>query len=110
MTVGQRIKEIRESKGISVIELANTLNVSRATIYRYESNEIEKLPVDILEPIAKALGVHPGVLMGWIEPVKYNNSPSEIEKALELYDQYKKAIPQVQNAVETLLKPPQSDS
>lgn len=111
MTVGQRIKELRESKGISVIELANALNVSRATIYRYESNEIEKLPIIILEPIAKVLNVSPAYLMGWEEDSSLgNNSPEEIEKALDLYDRYKKAIPPIQNAVENLLKPDQPDS
>lgn len=106
MTVGQRIKELRESKGISVIELANALNVSRATIYRYESNEIEKLPIDILEPIAKVLNVDPSILMGWDKlPGDNNASLQDIEKALELYKLYSSAIPQVQSAVEALLKP-----
>ena len=110
MNVGQRIKELRESKGISVIELAHALNVSRATIYRYESNEIEKLPIDILEPIAKFLNVSPGYLMGWDDQTVYNdNSPSEVEKAMQLYEKYKHAIPQVQDAVEALLKSSRSD-
>ncbi len=106
MTVGQRIKELRESKGISVIELANALNVSRATVYRYESNEIEKLPIDILEPIAKVLNVDPSILMGWDKlPGGDKTTSKDIEKALELYKLYSSAIPQVQSAVEALLKP-----
>ena len=32
-------------------------------------------------------------------------APDDIHRALELYERYKKAIPQVQNAVEALLKP-----
>ena len=67
MNVGERIKKSREERGMSVIELANILGVSRATIYRYESNEIEKLPVDILIPISKALNVTPTFLMGMEE-------------------------------------------
>ena len=106
MTVGQRIKELRESKGISVIELANALNVSRATVYRYESNEIEKLPIDILEPIAKVLNVDPSILMGWDKLSGDDKTSSQdVEKALELYKLYSAAIPQVQSAVEALLKP-----
>jgi repressor LexA len=50
---------------LSVDELAEMLHKNRATIYRYESNEIEKLPTTVLEPLAKALGVTPAYLMGW---------------------------------------------
>ena len=38
------------------------------------------------------------------------DSSVDIEKALSLYKRYKNAIPQVQQAVEALLKPSQSDS
>ena len=44
----------------------------------------------------------------------YEQAPSysakQIQEALNLYEKYKKAIPQVQAAVETLLKDSQSDS
>ncbi len=65
MTIGERIKERRKELGLSVDELAEKLGKNRATIYRYESNEIEKLPTTVLEPLANALGVSPGYLMGW---------------------------------------------
>lgn len=65
MTVGDRIKQKRIESGLSVDELAARLGKNRATIYRYESNEIENLPISILEPIAKALDTTPSYLMGW---------------------------------------------
>ena len=65
MTIGERIKQRRKELGLSVDELADKLGKNRATIYRYESNEIEKLPTTVLEPLADALGVSPGFLMGW---------------------------------------------
>lgn len=65
MTIGERIKQRRKELGLSVDELAEKLGKNRATIYRYESNEIEKLPTTVLEPLANALGVSPGYLMGW---------------------------------------------
>lgn len=65
MTIGERIKQRRIELGLSVDELASKLGKNRATIYRYESNEIEKLPTTVLEPLADALGVSPGYLMGW---------------------------------------------
>lgn len=88
MTIGDRIKQRRNELGLSVDELANKLGKNRATIYRYESNDIEKLPTTILEPLANALGVSPGYLMGW-EQIgdtaalidKYDNiSPVKLKK------------------------------
>ena len=65
MTVGDRIKMRRKDLGLTAEDITATLNISRATLYRYESNEIEKLPVTILEPLAKALQCTPAYLMGW---------------------------------------------
>lgn len=65
MSVGERIKERRNELGMSVDELAVRLNKNRATVYRYEKGDIENLPIDILEPLAKALDTTPQYLMGW---------------------------------------------
>ena len=42
------------------------------------------------------------------EAIKY--TADEIEKALDIYEKYKKAIPQVQSAIEALLKGSQSET
>lgn len=65
MTVGKRIKDRRQELNMSVDELARRLNKNRTTIYRYEKGDIENLPIDILEPLAKALDTTPAYLMGW---------------------------------------------
>ena len=67
MKIGDRIKERRMELGYSVDEVAEKLGKNRATVYRYESNEIEKLPITTLEPLAKALNTTPAYLMGWDE-------------------------------------------
>lgn len=65
MKIGERIKQRRTFLGMSVDELAEKLHKNRATVYRYESSEIEKLPTTVLEPLAEALNTTPGYLMGW---------------------------------------------
>lgn len=67
MNVGKRIKERRKALGMSADELATKLKIDRSTVYRYESNDIEKLPTTILEPLAEILETTPGFLMGWKE-------------------------------------------
>lgn len=65
MTVGERVKQARLKAGLSADELAAKIGKDRSTVYRYESNEIEKLPTSIIEPLSRALGVPPSYLMGW---------------------------------------------
>lgn len=58
MNVGQRIKNRRKELGMSADKLAELINKNRATIYRYEKNEIENMPYDVIKPLAKVLGGH----------------------------------------------------
>lgn len=81
--IHERIKRLRKQNKLSVDEIVKKLNISRATYYRYESNEIEKLPLTILEPLAKILNTTPAYLMGWQEP--YQGSTSTLSKQTEDY-------------------------
>ena len=65
LNIGQRIKQRRVELGLSVDDIAEKIGKNRATVYRYESSEIEDLPTSILEPLAKALSTTPAYLMGW---------------------------------------------
>ena len=64
MTIGEKIKEIRKMKKISVETLAKELGVSKTTIYRYEDSRIEKIPVQIIDKMCEILGVSTSELMG----------------------------------------------
>ena len=74
MTIGSRIKNRRKYLKMSADELGKRLGKDRSTIYRYEKGDIENLPLDILEPIAKALETTPQYLMGWDEKMKKSTS------------------------------------
>lgn len=50
---------------MSADDLAALVGVNRATVYRYESDEIRNMGTDILVPLAKALRTTPAWLMGW---------------------------------------------
>lgn len=74
MTIGQRIKQRRLELGLSADDVALALGKNRATIYRYESNDIEKLPTTVLEPLAEVLKTTPAHLMGWESPTITGNN------------------------------------
>ena len=67
MRIGERIKQRRLELGYTADALAKMLNKNRATIYRYENGDIENMPIDVLEPLAKALNTTPAYLMGWTD-------------------------------------------
>lgn len=73
-TTGSRIKTRRLELGLSVEELAAKLGKNRATVYRYESDEIENFPVSIIGTLAEALQTTPSYLMGWDNTEKDSSS------------------------------------
>lgn len=90
MKIGQRIRDRRKALKISVDELATRLGKDRSTIYRYENGEIENLPLDMLEPIAKALDMEPKELMGWDqseqEEINKKNSDAMSDITLKMFE------------------------
>ncbi len=87
MTVGERIKEVRVKTGMSQVEFADKINVSKQTLYKYENNLITNIPSDKIEAVARVGGVSPAELMGWDiyeDPniLKRDTSFEDIEKIL----------------------------
>ena len=75
MTIGERIRQRRLELGLTADDVAAALGKNRATVYRYESNSIEKLPTTVLEPLAEVLGTTPAHLMGWDEDGALSGAP-----------------------------------
>ena len=65
MTVGDRIKELRLKLGLSQVDFADKINVSKQTLYKYENNIITNIPSDKVEAAAKLGNISPSYLMGW---------------------------------------------
>lgn len=61
---GAAIRRLRDERGFSVEELAETAGVSARQLYRIEGGEIAGPRLDLLEKIARALGVELSELTG----------------------------------------------
>ena len=110
MNVGQRLKKRRKELGISADKLGEALGKDRSTIFRYEKGDIEKLPLDILEPIAKVLQTTPQYLMGWETVRKKNDVLSDIVlklnedmELLEIVDKISKLDIEKRQALKSVL-------
>lgn len=65
MEICERVKFLRKRNGLSADDVAKAIGVSRATVYRYENQNIKHIPSAIIEPLAKTLRCTPDYLMGW---------------------------------------------
>jgi len=105
MDIGKRMKERRKQLKMTADEIADKLGVSRATIYRYEKGDIEKFPIESLEPLAEALQTTSEYLMGWeferdILPIYKELNPQRQIKVYhfaeaQLHEQNNKVVPLV---------------
>ena len=98
--IGRKISRIRELRGIKQETMASELGVSQQTVSRMEQSEV--LEDDVLEKVAKILGVQPDAIKNFSEEAVFNyfntfNDSSSgfnyhctfnpIEKIVELYDE-----------------------
>ena len=63
--IGERIKNLRKSYGLTLEELARAVGTSKQTIHRYESGAINNIPPDKIIALAKELKTTPSELFGW---------------------------------------------
>lgn len=79
VTVGDRIRQVRQEQDVTQQELADYIGVSKQAVYKYENNIVTNIPTDKVDAIAKRLKVSPAYLMGWEEqPTPKPTSPAPI--------------------------------
>lgn len=89
VTVGDRIRQVRQEQDVTQQELANYIGVSKQAVYKYENNIVTNIPTDKVDAIAKRLKVSPAYLMGWEEqptpaPAKKPTIPPGFEPMPEM--------------------------
>ena len=78
--MAQRIKALRQEKGLTLEQVADVVGVGKSTVRKWETGMIANMRRDKIADLAKALGTTPAYLMGWKEEdTKKEISPSEPE-------------------------------
>ena len=67
--MANRIREIRKSKGMTLLQLAERLGVSESTVQRYESGNIKNLKYETMTDLSIIFNCSPSYLMGWDEKI-----------------------------------------
>lgn len=65
MKKGDRIRLLREKKGLTQEELAKLLYTKRQTISKYEKGIVTNIPSDRIEAMARILDTTPEYILGW---------------------------------------------
>lgn len=99
MTIGERIRKVREEARLSQVELADYIKVSKQTLYKYETGIITNIPSDKIEEIAKFTGVSPAYIMGWEQPKSKEVEDIRFAAYQELEGQPEEVIEDVLNFI-----------
>ena len=94
MDIYEKIKARRLELDLTLEDVAKALNVTKSTVYKYETSAIQNMGIDKLEALAKVLRVAPAYLMGWIEKPEPRSSAeaaimvrSELIEAVKILNQ-----------------------
>lgn len=75
----ERIKELRNRRGMTLASVADYLEVTEATAQRYETGKgIKTIPYEVIEKYANLFHCTPSYIMGWEETQKKNDTLSDI--------------------------------
>lgn len=86
MTIGEKIRFLRNKNNLSQEALAKALNTTKQAIYKYENGIVTNIPLDKIEILSNVLCTTPAYLMGWTENTPTEGELDEGEKIwLDLY-------------------------
>ncbi len=75
MTVGQKIKQLRISKGLTQEELGEILGVKKAAVQKYESGQVQNLKQSTIKKLCEVFNKYPDYFI-------FDDFDSELEKEL----------------------------
>ena len=67
MGIGEKIKALRERRGMTLEELGDKVGVGKSTVRKWETGAIADMRRNKVALLASALGVSPSYLMEWDE-------------------------------------------
>lgn len=65
MDLGEKMKTLRDQRGLTLQDVADVVGVGKSTVRKWENGDIKNMGRDKIALVAKALNVTPGYLMGW---------------------------------------------
>ena len=95
MDLGEKIKYLRTSQGMTLEEVGDAVGVGKSTVRKWESGQIANMRRDKIALVAKALHVTPSYLMGWDEIAENLGSDSPAAQKLQEIKNSSYAFPSI---------------
>lgn len=88
LTMGERIRLLREANSMTQEELGELIHVQKSAIRKYEKGEVENIKRSSVKIMAERFGVSPCYLMWGIQVTEKDKlaTKSELEELNRLYD------------------------
>ena len=106
--MAQRIKALRQEKGLTLEQVAEVVGVGKSTVRKWETGMIANMRRDKIADLAKALGTTPAYLMGWkeenVEKEKYPSEPQLTEREKLLLELFNKVPEDQQQLVLQMIR------
>lgn len=101
MTIGDRIKAKRLEKGMTLLQVAKAVDVTEATVQRWESGYVKNLRKEKIQQLSVVLDTTPAYLMGWEAP-----SPDleRTQREQQIVDMFREMPKEAQDALISLAK------
>ncbi len=81
MNLSSTLKKRRKELNLTLLQIADKVGVSEATVQRWESGNIKSLRYNRISKLAEVLNISPAELMGWDEKNLTTTTSDEISPA-----------------------------
>ena len=99
MSMGTKIRELREARGMSLEDVAKLCGTTRQAIYKYENEIVTNIPYDRIILLAKALNTTPSQLFDWKEDKKISPSEESLTEGEKVLLELFRQIPEEQQEI-----------
>lgn len=112
MTIGERIKLLREENDMTQSDVAEYLGIATQTVFKYEKNIVTNIPLDNVEKLSVLFNVTPSYITGWSNfqnqtvphvLAEYNKLNSDGKELADEYISYLLGNPKYNNTTTTEL-------
>lgn len=89
-SMAQRIKDLRQIRGLTLEQVADVVGVGKSTVRKWETGMIANMKRDKIASLANALGTTPEYLMGWSTEKDSPREPELTEGEAEVLELFRR--------------------
>lgn len=85
-TLSKRLHDSRRELDITITALAPRVGISHSYLSKIENDQTRNVPLELIEQLARELGVRPEYLVGWSEDPLGEDRPANVAEGRVVYE------------------------